>query len=584
MEANKSLRKSCVLSTTRGSLKGIEHYDTSGRAILRRYCRVRYARAPVGNLRWRRPQPPPSDWTFNDESGLPGDYTEFGAVCPQPHYDHSVFYVEESLKTASPSPPESEDCLFLNIWVPIGKPPPTGWPVQFHIHGGFLQVGTANLDWLRDPTDLLSHAAPRIIVSPTYRLNLFGFLAGSELAEIAEDPSPGNYGFWDQREALRWVHENIKLFHGNPNNITVGGLSAGAYSAFYQLYYDIHQPPSERLIKRAYLWSNAVAVQPPAARSSKTTFQFSSLCDSLGIPSGLTTSEKIVRLRALPSTDLVRAIARLPYHVFRACTDGSFPQGGFVPPSFLLSLHDGSFATRMASQGIKIMLGEVRDEAVLYKSFHAPDSRDALVLQLCNDYPRGVVEALINLPMYKVPADPNSPDREAWAHAFAKIRADMQVHVSLRGLTHCLLDPPEKPGIVPLPKENIFRYRIDWRAKVLDAVFKPSCGVFHSADIPIWWCTGYSIGYTAEDRLSARAISDPFGEFASGSEDIGWGGDGSENTLRYLDECGKVWEGWVDPDWERGMVVWNAVSNAQKGILGEASRQLDSSQQLNTTA
>lgn len=566
MGAAQSVSTPCVLHTPKGSLKGIEQCDLSGQPVLRRYTRVRYAQPPVGKLRWRRPQPLPIDHGFNDANGEPGDYTEFGSICPQPPYDHKKFFFADGLQEASfwmaTSP--SEDCLFVNIWVPAGTAPRDGWPVQIYIHGGFLQVGNANQDSLHDPFDLMVHSTPRIIVAVTYRINLFGFLAGPELASLGEDPAAGNYGFWDQRAAIEWVHENITFFGGDAANMTVGGLSAGAYSAFFQLYYDVHRPPSERLIKRCYLFSNALAIQPPKATSSQLTSQFESLCSTLGIPRDIPGAEKIARLRAVPFADLVAAIPRLPYHVFRACTDGEFAQGGFVPASFLSSLHDGSFTTAVASQGVQLLLGEVRDEALLYEQFSTPTSRDSLILQLCNDYPRAVVDALLSLPMYEVPTDPDSLNTVAWARSFARIRADMQVHCSMRGLVHCLLSPPKRPGVVSLKGHDLFRYRISWRARAIDDLLRPCYQVLHSADIPIWWASGFRAGYTAADRQSAQGMLEPFGRFVVGEAEIGWGGDGGETTLRYLDEDGQIFAGWQDSDWERCMLVWDTVWKAQR--------------------
>ena len=95
-----------------------------------------------------------------------------------------------------------------------------------------------------DPFDLMaSTVTPRVIVAPMYRLNLLGFLANSTLAEPAEDPALGNYGFRDQRAAFEWTAANIARVVGDQVNVTAGGHSAGAYSALLQLHYDMYCPP-----------------------------------------------------------------------------------------------------------------------------------------------------------------------------------------------------------------------------------------------------------------------------------------------------------------------------------------------------
>lgn len=92
---------------------------------------------------------------------------------------------------------------------------------------------------------------------PGYRLNLFGFLSGEELQDEAErdGEAAGNMGFWDQRAALEWTAQHIGHFGGDPSNITVGGYSAGAHSAFHQLAHELYFVPDEQaVIKRTIMW------------------------------------------------------------------------------------------------------------------------------------------------------------------------------------------------------------------------------------------------------------------------------------------------------------------------------------------
>lgn len=101
--------------------------------------------------------------------------------------------------------------------------------------------------------ELLSETAFKaIVVMPGYRVNAFGFLAGKELEDEARanGETYSNFGFWDQRTALEWVHDRIVSFGGNKDNITVAGYSAGSYSTFQQLAYDVHLPQRLSIIKR----------------------------------------------------------------------------------------------------------------------------------------------------------------------------------------------------------------------------------------------------------------------------------------------------------------------------------------------
>jgi carboxylesterase type B len=551
MGATQSLVKPYVLQTDKGRLQGLEYTSTkSGKRVCYRYCKIPYAQPPLGDLRWCRPQPLPANQSFDDAaSGNPGDYTHFGPICPQPIYGH----VAAALANPSAAPPivnvEDEDCLYLNIWVPAGEAPKGGWPVQFQIHGGWLQVGNSSQSNDHDPFDLLLHSRPRIIVAPTYRLNVLGFLAGADIAT-------GNFGLWDQRAALEWTHTNISLFSGNPNNITVGGLSAGSYSAFLQLYYDTYLPDSQRIIKRAYLWSNAIAIQPNSATSPFVTEQFNSLCSVNGISTSLPASEKLSLLRQIPASSLISSLSKLKYHTFRAVTDRSF-----IPTTFLSSIHDGSFTTLLAEHNVSIILGEVSNEANLYALVNPPTDYSDLLVQLQNYYPDSVVKAILKT--HPIP-EKSCTDSKAWIDVFSQMVADGQVHASVRGLTHQLLHPPKGPGIKPLPVSSVHRYRIEWRAKSLDEWIQPTLGVCHAADIPIWWVSGFRAGYTPEDEEAALKFIEPFGDFLYG-ETVNWGGTGRADEVRLLTKEGSVVKGWRDPDWERGLEVWNVLWEAQRG-------------------
>jgi carboxylesterase type B len=528
---------------------------------LYRFTKVPFALPPVGSRRWRRPQPLPSDFSFNggaDAGGEPGDYTSFGPICPQPHYDHDLAYLDNPSGAPPVDNVQDEDCLYLNIWVPAASTPAGGWPVQFFIHGGWLQIGNAMQDDMSDPFDLIKDTTPRVIVSPTYRLNLFGFLAGEELASLKEDPAPSNYGLWDQRCALEWTAKYISLFGGNPANISVGGLSAGANSTFFQLNYDSALPASQRLIRRVYMWSNAVGIQPNRTTSPVLTEQTKELCALFGISASNSAAEKMAALRAVPSHDLVVAISKMKMHTFRSSTDDAF-----INSTFLASLHSGSFTTRLADNGTSVLVGEVCDEKELYKLVNPPSNHSQLLLQLANYYPKPVLDALLTI--YKIP-DPSCTDATAWGEAFSQMVADAQVHASIRGLTHILLNPPPSGHNKPLPQHKVLRYRISWRAKGLDNWIRPEVGVCHGADMPIWWASVWRGGITDEEKEKATKFLEPFGRFLRGDEDVGWGTD-AEDRVRWLDPDGVVRQNVKDDLWDRGMQIWNTVWEAQKATV-----------------
>jgi len=143
-----------------------------------------------------------------------------GPACPQ---RGSI-----EVRLGAPLPPQSEDCLNLNLWVPLSPPPAEGFPVMVYQHGGSF-TGGSGASPIYDGRALARRGV--IVVTLNYRLGALGFLALPGLAEEDPDRSTGNYGLLDQIAALRWVQAHIRAFGGNPKEVTLFGESAGAMSA-----------------------------------------------------------------------------------------------------------------------------------------------------------------------------------------------------------------------------------------------------------------------------------------------------------------------------------------------------------------
>ena len=167
---------------------------------------IPYASAPVGSLRWRAPQPPP-------ESPAIRSAHEYGPACLQPSMPGPGSYRM------------SEDCLTLNVFRPFETEDPL--PVMIWIHGGSFVAGTAG-DPLFDGAKLAQ--AGVVVITLDYRLGAFGWLAHPALDEGSSNSRIANYGMMDQIAALRWVHENVRAFGGDPGNVTLFGSSSGAIS------------------------------------------------------------------------------------------------------------------------------------------------------------------------------------------------------------------------------------------------------------------------------------------------------------------------------------------------------------------
>jgi len=124
-------------------------------------------------------------------------------------------------------PPKAEDCLNLGVWMPLGSPPPGGWPVMVWIHGGSF-TGGSWAEPVYDATALASRGV--VVVGVNYRLGPLGWLALESLRAESPEGAVGNYGLMDQLEALRWVQRNIRAFGGDAGNVTLFGHSAGGMS------------------------------------------------------------------------------------------------------------------------------------------------------------------------------------------------------------------------------------------------------------------------------------------------------------------------------------------------------------------
>lgn len=221
-----------VVSMPAGAVEGVREGG------IRVFKAIPYAMAPVGQRRWRAPEPMPR-W-----SGVRAA-RDYGPACVQPNRQVQSIYWQEL-------GPLSEDCLSLNIWAPDGA---ERAPVFVWIHGGALAAGSSR-EALYDGTEFARRGV--IAVSINYRLGVFGFLAHPELSAESGEHVSGNYGLLDQIEALRWVQRNIAAFGGDPSNVTIAGESAGALSVMYLMA----APDARDLFHKAISQSGYMISQP----------------------------------------------------------------------------------------------------------------------------------------------------------------------------------------------------------------------------------------------------------------------------------------------------------------------------------
>ncbi|WP_242641245.1 carboxylesterase/lipase family protein [Streptomyces kasugaensis] len=213
-----------VVRTASGQVRG------TAQDGLRRFRGIPFAAPPVGDRRWRPPQPATA-WTGTR------DATRSGPVCEQP---------------ASPElprgTPRSEDCLTLDITAPAG--PATNRPVLVWVPGGGFLTGAGSI---HDPARLV-RAGELVVVTVNYRVGVFGFLAHPDLGRSS------NFGLQDQLAALRWVRANIARFGGDPGAVTLAGESAGAMSTCSLMT----SPAARGLFRRAIVQSGSCLTGHPA--------------------------------------------------------------------------------------------------------------------------------------------------------------------------------------------------------------------------------------------------------------------------------------------------------------------------------
>jgi para-nitrobenzyl esterase len=189
-----------------GQLRGTTSVD----GVVRSFKGVPYAKPPIGELRWRAPQPPVA-W-----DGV-RDARQFGPRSVQPSR------LPTSIQYFGPEP-QSEDCLYLNVWTAAGSHEERR-PVMVWIHGGAYYIGSASQP-IFDGEALARKGV--VVVTVNYRLGRLGFLAHPELSAESEHGVSGNYGLLDLIAALRWVQQNIAAFGGDPGCVTIFGQSVGA--------------------------------------------------------------------------------------------------------------------------------------------------------------------------------------------------------------------------------------------------------------------------------------------------------------------------------------------------------------------
>ncbi len=343
------------VTTNYGALQGI---DQAGYTV---FYGIPYAQPPVGQLRWRPPQKPLPWQGIRSAEHFPNrSMQETDRVDP---FGDKEFYDQPAYAT-----PASEDSLYLNIWTPA-KAPWEKLPVAFWIHGGAFMGGYGH----EKEFDGAAYCRRGVIlVTVNYRLGPIGFLAhpwlSQEDKELGGLGISGNYGILDQIAALQWVRENIAVFGGDPDNITVMGQSAGGMSVQTL----VSSPLTKGLFSKAILQSCiGLSYDHTLSEAEQDGLEFS---NNAGVHS-------LEEMRALSFEQIMAAAGpviakgfptmRLPYtpvidsHLLTDGYDANVRKGTVHPIPYLVGTNENDIATdrKEIAQG---NLGKVWDGTELW--------------------------------------------------------------------------------------------------------------------------------------------------------------------------------------------------------------------------
>ncbi len=273
--------------TANGIVEGVSH---SGVSV---FEGIPFAQAPIGDLRWREPQPV-KDWT-----GI-RKVDHFGPN-PMEHPAGDMVFRSQGM---------SEDCLYLNVWTPA-KSPAEKLPVLVYFYGGGFMSGDGS-EFRYDGESMARRGIVTLTVN--YRLGVFGFLSCPELSKESPYHGSGDYGLLDQQAALRWVQQNIAAFGGDPGKVTIAGESAGSISVCAQM----SSPLSKGLFIRAIGESggcfNPTIAPVPLADGERQGVKFAT---GIGVTS-------LAAMRALPADQLLAAATKPGAPRFPLTIDGHF--------------------------------------------------------------------------------------------------------------------------------------------------------------------------------------------------------------------------------------------------------------------
>jgi para-nitrobenzyl esterase len=458
-----------IVETTLGAVRG--HALPDGGEV---FAGIPFAAPPIGELRFRPPQPP-TPW-----SGV-RDGSRFAAAPAQG--SPTLVGKQETKWPALPGfptgdlGPTSEDCLYLNVWVPgpIDRPR----PVIVWIYGGGYESGSAAPPYTDGAA--LARQTGTVVVAANYRLGALGFLHRPEIGAV-------NLGVQDQVAALGWVRDNIAAFGGDPGNITLAGQSAGAFSIGTLLAV----PAAVGLFHKAILQSgNASRSFDPATAAAMAE----DFLAALGIDDA----------EALRSVAVEQILAKQSAVIDGDIGRRNLPGGrawGAVVDGDVLPIDSHQAVVTGAAAGVPLLIGATADEVRLFQVLNGdrfrPADEDALLTEIAL---AGVSDPATLLDAYR--ARLGTDDLSAIRSAF-------------------LTDAVYRVPAVRLAQAQVQAGGRAYHYLFRDEPFGPDLGAFHGADLLHTFDALALIGADTPERLVVRdSLVQAFAAFAASGEP-GW--------------------------------------------------------------
>jgi len=460
--------------TSYGPVRGIDDSQGSGTYS---WKGVPFAKPPVGDLRWRPPVEPAA-WSGTR------DALAFGNACSQngrmigPGSNNRY---DATIGTTLNQPLGSEDCLYLNIWRPAGDA--RKLPVIVFVHGGGNTAGYT-ADPVYDGANL-AKAAQAVVVTPNYRLNVFGFFNLPQLKTGQPDNDSGNFGLLDILQALKFVNRNIDAFGGDPGNVTVMGESAGAINTWSLLT----SPLAKGLMHKAVPISGGISLPgnlPPGSMgmlnpASVSLNQGNQLLYLSLVSAGMATDVASAKTYAAGMTsqqvaDFVRSrpAPALLTTVLSNGLEGSspIPDGYVLPVDPIAAIAAGNY------NAMPVMVANTHDES---KPFPA-------LLPLAGGPSPGVImsdAARFSIMASYDPDKPTLTDADVIAPAYLPVDAPVTGYDARNTvLTRMMFEAGRDNALNTLKtrQNNVWYYRFDWAQE--PAPWNHVYGAAHTFDLP----------------------------------------------------------------------------------------------------